>query len=141
MKLRPLVSFLLVSCGLVLMPSCSTPPHVAFERVQLGDEKADVLEVMGSPQRTRRSKGQDEWIYIFRSGQEMVEREVLFQDGKVVAVQNSKGQSSTEQKVRSAESLDQLNAVGQESASPAGNKGFKDLDAEGASSDEPKSSN
>jgi outer membrane protein assembly factor BamE (lipoprotein component of BamABCDE complex) len=123
------------------MPSCSTPPYVAFEKVQLGDEKADVLEVMGSPQRTRRSKGQDEWIYIFRSGQEMVEREVLFQDGKVVAVQNSKGQSSTEQKIRSAESIDQLNAVGQEAASPANNKGFKDLDAETKATEDSKSSN
>ena len=113
----------------LLLASCSTPTHVAFERVQLGHEKADVLELIGSPQRTRRWKGKDEWTYVFYSGQQVVEKAVKFEDGKVVAVQNSKGQNSIEQQLQKAKTMQEYEAKVR-SSRPSSDAGFQDLNGE-----------
>ncbi|MCB0366064.1 MAG: hypothetical protein H6624_17950 [Bdellovibrionaceae bacterium] len=136
--LKSFLSVATMSCLIsLLLSSCTTPLHVAFERVEVGHEKADVLELVGSPNRTRRWKGVDEWTYIFYSGHQIVEKEVKFEDGKVVAVQNAKGQHSLEQQLLKAKTMQEYESKVR-SSRPSADEGFQDLNGEDEPSEEQK---
>lgn len=57
-----------------------------FERVEKGMEKAQVIDIVGSPNRTQRWRGMDRWTYIFYDSQLQAVREVHFDQGKAAYV-------------------------------------------------------
>jgi outer membrane protein assembly factor BamE len=60
--------------------------HDEYRKLHPGMEKNDVLEVMGSPQRTQRLHGKDRWTYVFYDNQFRHEKEVQFFEGNAVYV-------------------------------------------------------
>lgn len=69
-----------------LFLGCATEMGQQFEKVKVGMDKDDVLEIMDSPQRTQRWKGMDRWTYIFYQQDNRIEKEVHFQEGKAAYV-------------------------------------------------------
>lgn len=59
-----------------------------FEAVKPGMEKDDVLQLIGSPNRTQRFHGKDRWTYIFHEKYMRFEKEVHFFEGNAVYVGN-----------------------------------------------------
>ncbi len=53
----------LLFINLVLLVACSTHQSKALRRVQIGMDKASVLEIAGNPTRISRHLGQDRWSY------------------------------------------------------------------------------
>lgn len=70
----------LLSC--LFLSGCAYSQKKQFDKVQVGMEKNDVLELMDSPQRTQRWHGMDRWTYIFYENDQRQEKEVHFSDGK-----------------------------------------------------------
>lgn len=117
----------------LLLVSCSTPAHLAFEKVELGQGKTDVLELVGSPNRTKRSKGQDKWTYVFYQGEMPIEKVIKFEEGKVVAVQNANGMNSIEQKIINSTKRTQRNKPTRSSRDKPLDSGFQDLNGDDSS--------
>ena len=117
----------------LLLVSCSTPAHLAFEKVELGQGKTDVLELVGSPNRTKRSKGQDKWTYVFYQGEMPIEKVIRFEEGKVVAVQNANGMNSIEQKIINSTKRTQRNKPTRSSRDKPLDSGFQDLNGDDSS--------
>lgn len=61
--------------------ACQSSAKKDFERIQTGMEKVEVLDIMGDPQRKRRSQSVDHWTYVFYDEKKRVEKEVQFADG------------------------------------------------------------
>jgi len=75
-----------ILCGSVFLSACQTNMLKEYNKLHLGMEKDDVLEVMGSPQRTQRFHGKDRWSYIFYQDRIRYEKEVQFFQGNAVYV-------------------------------------------------------
>ncbi len=125
--MRLTFSLFLILPGLfyLVLSSCSTPAHIAFEKIQIGHEKNDVLELLGSPNKTRRWNGQDQWTYIFYKNDKSTLKEIKFEQGRVIAVQNDNGQNSVEYKIRKARNLKEYEQI----VRPSGKQeaGFQEL--------------
>lgn len=95
-----------ILCGICwLAAACSTPSHVAFENVVFGQKKADVLELLGSPQRTQRARGQDLWTYhVYKDKNELI-RQITFKDGQVVNIETIAPESSLEKELQETTSI------------------------------------
>lgn len=83
--LRAILSISLISSGL-LLSACQTNMLKEYNKLHLGMEKDDVLQVMGSPQRTQRFHGKDRWTYIFYTDRIRYEKEVQFFEGNAIYV-------------------------------------------------------
>jgi outer membrane protein assembly factor BamE len=57
-----------------------------YQKLHPGMEKDDVLDLMGSPQRTQRLQGKDRWTYVFYDNKFRHEKEVQFFEGNSVYV-------------------------------------------------------
>lgn len=68
------------------LAACQTSPLKQFQAVTPGMEKADVLEIMGSPDRMERFHGKDRWTYIFYDHHIRFEKEVQFFEGNATYV-------------------------------------------------------
>ncbi len=79
MKTLQMLSLLLV--GWVFL-GCQTNQLKQYEQVKVGMDKGQVLELMGSPQKTSRLKGQDRWTYVFYEKGSEYQKEMLFDAGK-----------------------------------------------------------
>lgn len=81
--------FFILSCVFI---GCASPQHQALRRVDVGMDKADVLDLVGNPTRTDRAYNQDRWTYesykntSSTSGDENSTTYVFFADGKVTYV-------------------------------------------------------
>lgn len=62
---------------------CASSPFKLAEKVKPGQEKADVLENLGNPNRTRRVKMQDQWEYVFYKKDDMRVFIVYLENNKV----------------------------------------------------------
>jgi len=83
-RLFPWQFYILV---LLLTSGCAFNPSDAFKRVKKGQEKDDVIDIMGAPHRTARKKGQDHWTYNYTDERSInVDQEVHFEDGLAVYV-------------------------------------------------------
>lgn len=71
---------------LLLGSACTINQKKRFDEVKVGMEKTDVLNLMASPQISRRWHGMDRWTYIFWEDDTRYEKEVHFQDGKAAYV-------------------------------------------------------
>lgn len=68
--------------GTVLL-GCQSEPINDFNKVSLGHDKSDVLEVVGGPSWKDRRNGMDRWTYIIYQDGVRLERQVQFLDGIV----------------------------------------------------------
>lgn len=69
--------------------ACQTMPVDNFPKVKVNMTKDEVLELVGSPNRTERFEGKDKWAYRFYTDEtkdKWDQRQVTFIDGKVVSV-------------------------------------------------------
>lgn len=130
--------FILGLTGVVFTAGCSTPQHKVLKAVQVGMDKAAVLEIVGNPTRITRHLGQDRWSYEEASGAgvngdaggsggaEKRTTYVYFSEGRVTYVGSAA--------VDSAASSPATDKVGGATASPSGkvasdpkNSGFKSV--------------
>jgi len=81
--LRHIITLALIS-GSLFLTACQTNMLREYNKLHLGMEKDDVLNVMGSPQRTQRFHGKDRWTYVFYNDHIRYEKEVQFFEGNAV---------------------------------------------------------
>lgn len=72
--------------GSLLLSACQTNMLREYNKLHVGMEKDDVLNVMGSPQRTQRFHGKDRWTYVFYADKIRHEKEIQFFEGNAVYV-------------------------------------------------------
>lgn len=79
--------FLLFLLPFAALTGCQTHAVDAFAEVKKGQEKREVLEIMGSPDATWRYHGVDRWTYIMYGDDNIrADKEIHFLDGKVIYV-------------------------------------------------------
>ena len=67
--------------------SCQSAAWKSFDHVHIGQDKATVVENVGSPTKVRRSQSKDRWIYEFSDHPDgKLSREVQFEEGRVIYV-------------------------------------------------------
>lgn len=121
-----------------LASGCQTPNKTKIanlEKVQIGMDKAQVLDTTGfGPRYSDRRDGQDRWIfevYPNRVESATVEKEVRFQEGKVVYVGGvQKPSISAEEQDRLNETAKSDNVAIEDSLRREGRKGSIDLKEE-----------
>jgi outer membrane protein assembly factor BamE len=69
---------------LILGLTACVNPQKRFNKIQVGMEKDQVLDIMESPQYTERVHDTDRWTYIYYSDDQRMEKEVQFSDGKAI---------------------------------------------------------
>lgn len=62
------------------LTGCQTNQLKAFEKLKVGMDKDDVLDIMGSPQATQRWQGMDRWSYEFLQDEQLYKKEVRFSE-------------------------------------------------------------
>jgi len=72
--------------GTLTIIGCQTSPIVEFSRINLGQDKSDVIEHAGGPSWSDRKNGLDRWTYIIFQDGVRLERQVLFSEGIVAYV-------------------------------------------------------
>jgi outer membrane protein assembly factor BamE (lipoprotein component of BamABCDE complex) len=100
------LSVMLLFMGFVFSTAgCSTPAHLAFDTIQVGQSKSDVVEIMGSPQKTIRVKDQDQWVFVFFQGDEQIVKGVSFESGRVIAIEQFRSETPLERELKSVSSM------------------------------------
>jgi outer membrane protein assembly factor BamE len=89
----------------LMLTGCQTNILNKFNQVKHGMEKDDVLNLMGSPQRTQRFHGKDRWTYVFYDHRIRFEKEVHFFENNAVYV----GDVWQPEENRSAFAMDKAN--------------------------------
>ncbi|MGZ3769433.1 MAG: outer membrane protein assembly factor BamE domain-containing protein [Bdellovibrio sp.] len=79
-------AFMVIALLGVMTTACQTSMLRQFSSVKQGMEKAEVLDLMGSPQATQRFHGKDRWTYIFYDNKIRFEKEVHFFNGTAIYV-------------------------------------------------------
>lgn len=64
--------------------SCTSSPYRSFQNVNSGMDKSEVLDLLGSPNKSERYKGLDIWQYSFYEDNKKIKKEVHFRKGKVI---------------------------------------------------------
>ncbi len=81
----------ILGLGLIwgLLTGCASTPQRGLEKLEVGMDKSQVVELMGSPLHSQRQKGQDIWTYrYFKDDQEWFTR-VTFKQGRVIDVEST----------------------------------------------------
>ncbi len=85
MKSAPRFFFFLFAA--LALTGCQTYPVKSIAEVKKGQEKREVLELMGSPDSTWRYQGIDRWTYIiYTEDNTRADKEVHFQESRVIYV-------------------------------------------------------
>lgn len=98
-------ALLLIVGSVFSAAGCSTPAHLAFDTIRVGQPKSDVVEIMGSPQKTIRIKDQDQWIFVFFQGDEQIVKGVSFESGRVIAIEQFPTETPLERELKSVSSM------------------------------------
>ncbi len=82
-------TFLLVCFSIF---SCSHNPYQDFQQINVGTDKAQVLDKVGSPLRSKFQDGKNVWTYRFYSKSEdkLVYKDVILDSEKVIEIRNAK---------------------------------------------------
>lgn len=79
--------FFTLALGLLTLAGCQSDLQLQFKKVRKGQEKDQVIELLGSPDRTQRIRGVDRWSYLYANDQgRIVESQVHFVDGRTTYV-------------------------------------------------------
>lgn len=71
---------------LALLIGCASSPIRTFAKIEIGMERADVLELVGNPLRTERFDGKEKWVYRFYEDDKAIFKQVTFdQTMKVIS--------------------------------------------------------
>lgn len=89
----------------LMTTACQTSMVKQFSDIKPGMEKDDVLELMGSPNRTQRFHGKDRWTYIFYDQRIRFEKEIQFFEGNAVYI----GDTWQPEPEKSAVAVDKVN--------------------------------
>jgi outer membrane protein assembly factor BamE (lipoprotein component of BamABCDE complex) len=65
------------------LSACTTPQHSFDNDLKVGMDKAEVIELMGGPQFTKRRNSEDVWQYHFYNGENKMVRELHFKNNKL----------------------------------------------------------
>ncbi len=65
---------------------CQTSPIKEFNKISLGNDKSDVIELIGGPSWYDRKEGTDRWTYILFQDGIRLEREIRFAEGVVAYI-------------------------------------------------------
>lgn len=80
-KVTPILSLVF----LLALTGCQTDIASQFKRIKKGQEKDQVIEILGSPDRIRRVNDQDRWSYIYENDSgRIVESQIHFSEGRAV---------------------------------------------------------
>lgn len=98
---------LLISSGLALLiASCASNMESELRKIQVGDDKSKVLELVGDPRRSVRIKDKDRWIYTYqKDGHEQSER-IDFKNGKVIRGAEKSGKDDEDVTPENAETYE-----------------------------------
>ena len=80
--MRRSIAFLLLTAS--ILAGCQTARWRDFDKIKTGMNKAEVLDLVGGPDRTRRWQGKDRWTYVFKKPTGESIEDVHFEEGKVV---------------------------------------------------------
>ncbi len=84
--MRPVKALSTLSLCALLITGCASNFSENFQKIRLGDDKDQALEVLGNPKRSVRIKDTDRWTYSHqKDGQEKLEY-IDFKDGKVIKI-------------------------------------------------------
>jgi outer membrane protein assembly factor BamE (lipoprotein component of BamABCDE complex) len=67
----------------LFLAACSSPEKAPESKIQMGMDKAAVLEALGTPKKTGRIHGSDRWTYETTVNGQVEKTDVYFQEGKV----------------------------------------------------------
>lgn len=70
----------------LLIASCVRPVHREIEKVRIGMDKGQVLELVGGPKHTQRNKGRDAWIYQYYRDHAPLKKTIYFRAGLVESI-------------------------------------------------------
>jgi hypothetical protein len=89
MKLTVFLIYLAVCFSIF---SCAHNPYDDFQTIQVGADKADVLDKIGSPLRSHFQNGKNIWTYRFYSKSEdaLVYKDIILDSEKVLEIRNAK---------------------------------------------------
>lgn len=108
---------------------CVSKPHRLIQNVNPGMEKDQVLDIMGSPQRTFRNDGRDIWIYIYYVQQQRSGAEVTFADGKVVSVRRAElDKTLTDELLQTTDMATYQKLILDQRKGEGASRSFKDLE-------------
>lgn len=79
-------SISITAFAFLALTACQSSMIRAFQNVQNGMDKHQVLEMVGDPNSTTRMHGKDRWLYHFYEDGVPRDKEVHFQGGQVVYV-------------------------------------------------------
>lgn len=91
----------------ILITSCVTPKYMAQNDLKIGMEKAEVLDIMGGPNRTSLRKGKEFWLYIYYKGKERLGTVVVFQKGYTIAIRNHSFEQQSQDDLLHAETYEE----------------------------------
>lgn len=78
--------------------SCSHNPYDDFHKVQIGNDKQEVLSKVGSPLRSKFQNGKNIWTYRFYDKQTdtLVYKDIILDSTKVIEIRDAKDTSIKE---------------------------------------------
>ncbi len=78
--------------------SCSHNPYDAFEEVQVGNDKQEVLQKVGSPLRSKFQNGKNIWTYRFydKNSDTLIYKDIVLDSTKVIEIRDAKDTSIKE---------------------------------------------
>lgn len=112
---------------LLLISGCSTPMSKGLDSVQVGMNRAAVLEAAGNPKFTQRAQSQDTWVYAYFEGEQEYRRPVIFVDGKVTEIGTPRPHPDPEKDLKKAATLEEYEAAGKKHKKSKKDEDFKDV--------------
>lgn len=100
----------LVLLTTLFLAACVSSPARDLASVQPGMDKDEVLELAGNPTRTFRANKQDHWVYVFYRGEQEVQQQIDFADGRVLKIFDPLAKAALTRDLESAETMEEYEA-------------------------------
>lgn len=84
-------TFLTFSLCALLVTACASNLSKDLQKIQIGDDKDRVLELLGNPKRTNRIKDVDRWTYVYHQDGVEKSEHIEFKNGKVIKIADKTG--------------------------------------------------
>ncbi len=78
------------SIAFILLSSCSHDPYKEFSKIQIGQDKGDLLETLGSPLRARHTEDTDIWTYRFYKNGESIYKDITLRNNHIVQITDAR---------------------------------------------------